>query len=180
MGRRWTAERVSAFFAVTVSLITLVVLAVQTRLMQKQARAAVWPYVELGFSANAQGFAWVVANKGVGPALVQRVRVAVDGKPQADWQAVIKALQLPDVEAAFAQSQLSETVLTPAEKTTEFYEFMRLGPGAGAKAMLASIDRLTITLCYCSIYDDCWITKFRESSRPAVDQCPADDVAFDN
>jgi hypothetical protein len=65
--RGWSIERYSAVFAVLVSLTTLVLSIAQTRLMQTQARASAWPHVSIGFSANQTGFAWVVANNGVGP-----------------------------------------------------------------------------------------------------------------
>jgi hypothetical protein len=66
---RWGIERYSAVFAVLVSLTTLAMLIAQTRLMQTQTRASVWPHVSIGFSISKTGFAWVVSNNGVGPAV---------------------------------------------------------------------------------------------------------------
>jgi hypothetical protein len=48
--------------------------------------------------------------------------------------------------------------------------------GDSANAMTAAaMTRVEITLCYCSIYDDCWVSGLalgRESKRE-VRQCPA-------
>jgi hypothetical protein len=170
--RSWSIERYSAVFAVVVSLTTLTMLIAQTRLMQTQTRASVWPHVSIGFSANQSGFAWVVANNGVGPAITHSVQIRVDGKTQRDWVEVLSAL---NINAKIGVSQLSGTVLTPAENTVDHYEIMTMPAGDGATAMTsAAMTRMDVSLCYCSIYDDCWISAFakgRESKRE-VRQCP--------
>jgi hypothetical protein len=132
---RWSIERYSAVFAVLVSLTTLALMIAQTRLMQTQARASAWPHVSIGFSANQAGFAWVVTNNGVGPAITHSVQVRVDGKPQRDWGDVLSAL---NINADVGVSQLSGTVLTPAENTHDLYEIMKMQAGDSATAMTAA------------------------------------------
>jgi hypothetical protein len=172
--RGWSIERYSAVFAVLVSLTTLAMLIAQTRLMQTQARASVWPHVSIGFSYAQTRFAWVVSNNGVGPAVIHSVHIQVDGKPQRDWVDVLSSLR---INAKLSISQLSGTVLTPAENTNDRYEIMKMQAGneSGATAMAAAaMARVDVSLCYCSIYDDCWISGFvqgRESKRE-VSQCP--------
>jgi hypothetical protein len=77
-------------------------------------------------------------------------------------------------------SQLSGTVLTPAENTRDLYEIMKMQAGAGATSMAkAAFTRVEIELCYCSIYEDCWSSKFaqgKESKHP-VAQCPNSDAS---
>jgi hypothetical protein len=167
----WTIERYSAVFAVIVSLTTLAMLIAQTRLMQTQTRASVWPHVSIGFSANQSGFAWV-ANNGVGPAITHSVQVRVDGKTQRDWGDVLSTLE---INAKVDVSQLSGTVLTPAENTTDHYQIMQMQAGPAATAMAAAaMTRIDVSLCYCSIYEDCWISEFakgRERKRE-MRQCP--------
>ncbi len=171
--RGWSIERYSAVFAVLVSLTTLAMLIAQTRLMQTQARASVWPHVSVGFSSGQTGFAWVVSNNGVGPAVTHSVQVRVDGILQRDWHDVLSALQ---VNTNVSTSQLSGTVLTPAENTNDRYPIMEMQPGESATAIAtAAMTRVDITVCYCSIYDDCWISELaqgRESKRE-VSECPA-------
>lgn len=168
----WSIERYSAVFAVLVSLTTLALLIAQTRLMQTQARASVWPHVSIGFSSNQSGFAWVVANNGVGPAITHSVQVRVDGEPQRDWAGVLRALQ---INAKVGTSQLSGTVLTPAENTNDLYEIMRMQGSESATAMTAAaMTRVEIELCYCSIYEDCWLSglaRGKESKRE-LSHCP--------
>jgi len=168
----WSIERYSAVFAVLVSLTTLALLIAQTRLMQTQARASVWPHVSIGYSSNQTGFAWVVANNGVGPAITHSVQVRVDGKPQRDWAEVLGALQ---INAKVGISQLSGTVLTPAENTSDLYEIMRMQAGESATAMTeAAMTRVEIELCYCSIYENCWLSglaRGKESKRE-ISHCP--------
>src|SRR5690348_18440803 len=56
----------------------------------KQVQAQVWPWLVAGNNDNERSIE--VLNKGVGPAIVRSAQVFVDGKPQPDWQHVLKAL----------------------------------------------------------------------------------------
>jgi hypothetical protein len=35
-------------------------------------------------------------------------------------------------------------------------------------------DRVTVRLCYCSPYNDCWVSDSRAAEPAPVDACPAD------
>ncbi|MEO6690601.1 MAG: hypothetical protein ABIS07_04735, partial [Dokdonella sp.] len=78
--------------AVGVSVFALVLGAYQTRLMQSQARASVWPYLSIGYTYSSntdkEGFIWTVNNNGVGPAKVEYVTLKVDEKPVKRWDEV--------------------------------------------------------------------------------------------
>ena len=63
--------------ALAVSIFALAIGAWQTRLMQSQARASVWPHLEVGYTYNSNvdenGFIWRIDNNGVGPARIESV-----------------------------------------------------------------------------------------------------------
>src|SRR5580765_2265892 len=81
--RRSSTAQISSAVALAISLLALAMGAYQTRLMQAQARASVWPIVSLGLSyfgnRDNGGFTWEVENNGVGPALIKSVTLSLDG-----------------------------------------------------------------------------------------------------
>ena len=78
-------SNVGSIVAVAVSVFALALGAYQTRLMQSQARASVWPYLSIGYTYSSNtdkdAFIWTVNNNGVGPAKVESVVLTLDDKP---------------------------------------------------------------------------------------------------
>ena len=78
-------SNITSAVALAVSVFALAIGAWQTRLMQTQARASVWPYLSIGYTYSSDtdenAFIWRVDNNGVGPARVERVSLSLDGRP---------------------------------------------------------------------------------------------------
>ncbi|WP_448212401.1 hypothetical protein [Colwellia sp. MEBiC06753] len=126
------------------------------------ARASVWPRVEIMKSSTLDSFYYSIFNAGTGPALIQQVKVTVDGKVVKSWH---------DIEGlpVFTQSQVSRRIL-PAQQTIK----PLLYQGDKIADLLKLNDSLTITLCYCSIYDECWLTD-RNNKSVEVEHCAIDE-----
>src|SRR6478672_9088219 len=84
-------NRIVSASATLIAVIALATGAYQAKLSRDQAHASVWPYLLMGNSGN-NGYSFIVQNVGIGPALVKRFDVAVDGKAMQDWANVAKAL----------------------------------------------------------------------------------------
>ena len=80
-------EIIVALSAVVVSVCALAVTTYEASLARRQHEISVWPWLEVSFS-NVAGYTLSVENKGVGPAIVKGVRVAVDGKVVRNWSHV--------------------------------------------------------------------------------------------
>lgn len=116
----------------------------------EQVRAQVWPWLVAGNNDNERSVE--VLNKGVGPAIVRNAQVFVDGKPQPDWQHVLKALGI--VPHRYSQSTLNPNVMEPGEKVpviqfTDEDEYQQFKAAAVAHLNL-------INVCYCSTLGECW------------------------
>ena len=146
----------------------------QTELMQKQSRASVWPYLSLGEnSTNKRGeeaFTWRIDNNGVGPARIESVVVSVDGKPYTTWAKVYHALS-PDLPFHGAQSSANGVVLPPSLNRETTIEMFKPSDPALARATIDGKDRFQIQVCYCSVYDECWVAKLSERHPRAVARC---------
>jgi len=146
----------------------------QTELMQKQSRASVWPYLSLGEnSTNKRGeeaFTWRLDNNGVGPARIESVVVSVDGKPYTTWAKAYHALS-PDLPFHGVQSSANGVVLPPSLNRETTIEMFKPSDPALARATIEGQNRFGIQVCYCSVYDECWVVKLNERNPHPVPRC---------
>jgi hypothetical protein len=164
---RFKVELVIALSAIFVSLATLVVYIYQARIMIKQAEImqsqqhiSVWPHLESTTSVTSvngvpnEGY-FEIENKGIGPAIVKRVVMKVNGVVMKDNNELFRALAEADT------SQISTTgilnrVIAPGEKIRAFHV---VGSELVTRfAVSMQKKKFEYIICYCSVYNDCWIS----------------------
>ncbi len=138
--------------ALGISLYQASIMREQSRMMREQQRAAVWPNLAVE-NSHAQGsFRLRIENTGIGPAKIGPVRVLFDREPIRTWTELI--LEVYSGKAVrYMQSQVGNRVLPAGRFETVF----SVSEDEIAGSMQAHIERLTIEICYCSIYDECWL-----------------------
>jgi hypothetical protein len=159
-GRNWDA--VTAIVAVMIGVLALLISGYTAYIQRQQVRAEVWPRLLLASFTSEN--ALKLLNKGVGPAIVRSVRIAVDDRPQRDWKAVRAALGLAPAPlrtstigdyVVSADEEVPVLVFDDAERLREFRDAAR--------------TRVTLDICYCSTLGDCWTYLDRMSeARPTV------------
>jgi len=168
--------------ALAVSVFALAIGAWQTRLMQGQARAGVWPYLSIGYTytndVDANGFVWTIDNNGVGPARVQSVTTSVDGKPMRNWDEVIAALG-PKKRPSMATTSFAGSVIPPNTNRETTVAAIRVNDREVAGLFKNAIDRFSMDICYCSVYDDCWVAHWQRWNVDTVDHCAVEGVQFE-
>src|SRR5438067_13161225 len=87
------ASRYDAVIATFVGLCALCVSGYTAYVQRQQVRAAVWPILEFDFGNGPIRF--ILANKGVGPAIIKHVIVRVDDHPVKKWAEVLEKLLGP-------------------------------------------------------------------------------------
>ena len=165
---RWDAA--AAIIASLVGLLALVVAGYTAYIQRQQVSAQVWPYLLWANSDNQVEYMWF--NKGVGPAVIRSAQVFVGGKPQRDWDAVMRSLQLDGM--SFGQSTFNGNVLSAGE-TLDWLKFMDHASFQRFRDT-ARRAKLDFKVCYCSTLGDCWVndtTKGNGNVRIPVDKCPA-------
>jgi hypothetical protein len=154
--------RYEAAIATLIGVLALLVSAYTAYMQRQQVRAQVWPMLELQ-TGNRPTLRFMLANKGVGPALIRHVVITVDGKPVTDWDEALQRIFVTG-KHHFGESDIHRRVLSAGE-TLEFL-FPSDDNGAplavGAKGSLGDVldharhDRLGFEICYCSTLGDCW------------------------
>ena len=166
--RDW--DGVAAVIAAFVGLLALCVSGYTAYLQRQQVRAQVWPYLEPGMSGSKREV--VLFNKGVGPAIINGVKILVDGKPQRNWSMVFEALGI-HYDHHIPYSTINGVVISANDRIEQL-----VFPTTDDFNLYAhQVKRIELKLCYCSSLGECWTyddaaTHPGEAHRP-VDQCPA-------
>ena len=131
---KWSSERVLSVSAFFISVISLIALLYQSylareenKLMQKQHSASVMPYVTQWFDDSPGAHNMVIANEGIGPALVKKVTITLgDGKSFTKTDAFFNHLSNSGSfldSTHYLYSTLAAGVLIPANSTVEIASF---------------------------------------------------------
>ena len=147
--------------------------------VRKQQAAIVLPEIVVAQSQvidQDEGFfAWNVFNWGIGPGRVREVRLTYQGEPVTNWNEFLTAVELPDV--AYQQSQIAGRTIPPG--TDSELIFRTRDRDAAIKLRSVSPD-VGIELCYCSVFDECWMMPqiFTEGPRSVITCHDFGDDAF--
>lgn len=170
--------------AVIIGVCALGVSLYETSLMREEQRAAVIPLLELGRSYNLgqatdaddKSRLWLHAeNVGIGPARVLDFRVTVDGEHQTTWRAAMTALLGRDEDISYGQSTINGRTIPP-DRTVRMFDLNTTGLTA---ELLGKFERLDFEACFCSVFDECWTTKYSTfGAASPVPTCERTEASF--
>lgn len=160
-------EMIIAGSALIVSLITAFVSIYSAFIDRAYARASVWPRLEISRSVGENNFSYNISNKGTGPADIRYARLTFDNQLVKSWPEYLKLLTGTSV--VHIQSHMGSIVMSAGDRIRPLQVHQ-----SDAAKVLADRDSLSIELCYCSIYDECWLAD-RFNQPKSVKDCKIDD-----
>jgi hypothetical protein len=173
---RGTSLNLGNMVALAVSVFALLIGAYQTRLMQSQAHASAWPYLTMGYTytngVDKDAYTWTIDNNGVGPAKVEYVTLSLDGKPIRRWDEVLGAFGFKELPS-MATTQLESLVIVPNTNRETTIPAIKLHSAEVAAQFKQATHRFAMDICYCSVYDDCWIAHWQKAKVDPVEHCDA-------
>lgn len=156
MDRLLRFESVIAICALLISALTGATIIYQTRILQNQYAAAIWPYLSVDTSVTDPRHVKVdVTNDGLGPALIRSAQLFVDGRRVPSWESFTSLLArgLPRGAATFSSSSINaSTTIRPGD--THALIGVKLGPNVSPNVLRT--HRIELKFCYCSLNDSCW------------------------
>ena len=176
--RREFLDNVLSASAAVVAVCALAVSAYQAIIMRQQLKQSAWPYLIQGNSGTTT-YSRIVQNVGLGPALVRSFIIEVDGRPVHYWgearelveaRAATPLPALPANAKTYGSTLSRGLVLLPGTPF-EIYHTEDSAVSARMRAVLND-DRVRMRVCYCSLYNDCWITDSRAREPVATRACP--------
>ncbi len=179
--RRLNAVRYDVVVATLVGICALGVSAYTAHVQHQQMRAMVWPI--LVYDANNEPFIRLsLANKGVGPAIIRRATVKVDGQVVRNWHEALQKLLGPG-EQRSSVTALVGTTLSPGESINLL---VPLGADNKPLAVFSSDpltalmdkarQRVSVEICFSSTLGECWTLRKDPGARATTVKtasCPA-------
>ena len=148
-------EMITALSALLVGVVALIIGAYQAKVASDQRAASVWPYVEIGrYSLQGTEYGFIIRNKGVGPAIIKQMEVSVDGKPVQTWNQALQTMTGEKGNINTIYSSTNKSVLAVQESR----KMINVINVEDITKIQAAPDNINISVCYCSIFDDCWLS----------------------
>jgi hypothetical protein len=123
----------------------------QQRELSEQRRAEVWPYLQFGKGHDGEIFRFVIANEGIGPARIQSIHMNFDAQPVKNWFELLVAVH-PKAIYSYTQSHVGGRVI----RAGDAIEALLVRGELGDSLQMKVATRLRATICYCSVYNECW------------------------
>jgi hypothetical protein len=184
-----------AIAALTISAVSIFIARDTSRTMERLAHASFWPFLQLG-SGNVRddgvrAITFAMENVGTGPARIHTFELQVDGKPLPHGGHVLTQLLRACCDAELSTALEANgndfTAIYGAEVSSPVSRRF-LAPNASVVAMSwprtdtnatvwTALDqarqrgRITMSTCYCSVFDECWIARTNEFPPQEVDRC---------
>ncbi|MFL6737807.1 MAG: hypothetical protein ACJ8FC_02380 [Sphingomicrobium sp.] len=143
----------------------------------KLVRANSLPYLELGYSNGTPtgGVHWrfMATNSGVGPAKIQSVEIKVDGRPVSNPAELLTRC----CDEKHGPRLLTSTLMgrmVRAGDTITYLDFAADSDTDKARKFAAAYDdeRIVVTACYCSVFEECWTLSSKMTAPEPVEACP--------
>jgi hypothetical protein len=182
--------------AMLVSIVSLVLAIEHGRTMERMAEAntrmveaSSWPFITFAtHNVDLKGepnINFVLTNEGVGPARVESLELWLDGKPIASPTELMKACcqTTPTEIAQLPTTPLTIGIAAPrilrAGDHNEFFLMHRTPENTELWSRFNSARlKMTARVCYCSVFDECWVSSGRTTHAEHVDSCPKPDTPY--
>lgn len=185
---RDTLDLLVALAALVTSAVSIWLAISQGDDMEKLVQAQSWPYV--GFSSGnssldpatnerIRSLSFSVDNLGVGPARVRTMEVLVDGVAVPHSSALMLRAAGLGEDAPLARetvytTQVSGRVLRAGESITYLrWDHLDSAEPAWSALDKARFGRVVVRVCFCSVFDECWLNRSDATDAQPVDACPA-------
>jgi hypothetical protein len=187
-GHNWL-DLTIAVSALLISATSLIVAIVHSHTLERMADANArlvetnsWPFLAYN-TANGDAISMSIMNDGVGPAKIEALEVKWRGKARRDPYDFLEGCCGIKPGATDVEHEVIVGRVLRAGQSVDVLSLLRTPADSAAWNVLnrARISRdLSIDVCYCSVFDDCWtedIVRFSLQPRP-VDRCTQPAVPF--
>lgn len=143
--------------ALLVAIFSLCLSAYGAHYARERERLLARPRYLISFYFDETGVGWKDSNIGLGPARIRGIHLFLDDVPQARpklFSRPFKQLfQIPGpVPVKFLNLEAGE-IIKPDESDTLIW----VPSGPEAEKVRVGYERVRLEVCYCSIYDECWL-----------------------
>lgn len=161
-------DRLTSVAAIVTAVAAVAIAVYEARITREQQKKSVWPYVMQYNSYAGSDYVRYVENVGLGPAIVSSFEIDVGDSVYASWRPLVEGFTNTDT-TYFVYSDFGDGSVL---KSGERLDLLRIPDSASAAKFDAHRSSLQTTVCYCSLYEECWIDRSGEPRPRAVESCP--------
>lgn len=159
-----------ALSAVLLSVCGLFVAMYEASLIREQQRASVWPNVQVTPSFRNDTLKIFVQNTGIGPARIKKASLIYQDEVVQSWSRLKNSFNYDENSVTDIQSLVNGRVMPPSSEKQLMYRLTSTATRQDRNLVYAFSTSISdmdmdIELCYCSVYDECWITHLSEVSK---------------
>ncbi len=168
--------------AVLMSAVSIFIAVHHGQTMEKLVEANSWPNISFGTSNELPGqpetITLSIRNTGVGPARVDTFEVFYVDTPVKNFAALLKACC--DAQSDFFSVSLVRDEVMPAREEIDFATFAaKPNKRVVWDALNQKRMNVRVRVCYCSVFDECWVKDSRVARPDKVRQCvPSQPVQY--
>ena len=167
--------------ALVISCLSIVLAYLSSNSLERIERASAWPFLQLESGNNVGDYEemyFLVRNAGTGPARIHSIKYILDGSPVssdfvldsiaqrccADARSAMMSTSGGDLPAGYGN--IRSAPLTPsflaASGETVYLSWRKTSAN---DVLWRAIDkarytkRIGLRVCYCSVFDECWVTE---------------------
>ncbi len=180
---------VTAVAAVVVAILQTQVMREEAMMEREHQRLSVMPAV-LVYTGSHIGdtegsFSVGLVNQGIGPAVLEGFSVEVEGSSARGWQEIIASGTDDQVHIAGDKRNVDGVTLSAATAGTfipagESLVPIKLDTTPENAALLRKFsENLVVSVCYCSLYKECWMASNRRARPLQVKMCSSQKTTED-
>ena len=183
-GRRGL-DLVLALSAIFISLVSLFIAVEHGRTERDLVAANSWPYLQIETDAgHRSGIQYWITNAGVGPAKLELFEVSYANHPVNSVRELLQlccglpagATSSNDDLPGFETGDINDSVIRPGQRLPIM---VALSPaGSLATQLRQAGGQIRFRGCYCSVFDECWMSNLVDLHARRVSACPVSDHSF--
>lgn len=161
----WIADRWIVILASIAAFTALALVMWDSSPERKYRKLAIPPKVVVSYLLNESGSGFVMTNASSGPAVLYWTTVTVDGRVMPTWSDVSIALG--------SKTTLEFSSIIPADmlKPESQLQIFWVDGDALDNAWQGKDSRVEIETCYCSIFEECWVTTRLKPDPQPINSC---------
>jgi hypothetical protein len=170
-----------AVSAVVIAVISLLVSLRQSRIMDRQLAASVWPHLQYDTGNQSDDGKSVVRfeveNAGVGPAVIHSMSLRYKDEPVRNITDLVNLCCNDLLQSVGKPSWETDTIHDHVMIAGHSRDFLVLTdtPNNALYWKRLNVERLNVhvKVCYCSVLDQCWMLDSEINEQKSLPSCPA-------
>lgn len=163
-------DTIVASIALLMSCITAGAVVYQTRVLQDEYSASVWPYLSVEEDVDTNYVRIRLVNQGVGPALIRSAQLLLDKKPIDGWNKAFFSRIFSGTVKHGTHMQIGDSSVDSSTAIRAGDSMQIVAMKSSQVAVLQDVTKHDIELnfCYCSINGKCWTLDAARSDAAAI------------